>query len=61
MYFKTEIFCQLLPAKPALSARATRQPDCCTNMFNVNICMNPSVANDLATHHNATFAKFKTW
>ena len=60
MYFKTEILCKLLHAKPALSARATRPPDWCTNMSYVNICMHPSVANDLATHNNATFAKFKT-
>jgi hypothetical protein len=33
MYFKTKILCKLLPAKPALSARATRPPDWCTNML----------------------------
>ena len=52
MYFKTEILCKFSPAKPALSARATRPPDWCTNMLYVNKCMHPSVANDLATHSN---------
>ena len=60
MHFKTEILCKLLYAKPTLSARATRPPDWRTNMLYVNICMPPSVANDLATHNNATFAKSKT-
>jgi hypothetical protein len=56
MYFKTEILCKLLPAKPALSARAiflTRPPDWCTNMLYINICMHPSVANDW--QHIATY------
>jgi hypothetical protein len=60
MHFKTEILCKLLYAKPTLSARATHPPDWCTNMLYANICMHPSVANDLATHNNATFAKFNT-
>ena len=46
MYFKTEILCKHLSAKPTLSARAiclTQLPDQCTNMlyFNMLHCMHP--------------------
>jgi hypothetical protein len=72
MYFKTEILCKFLPAKP-------RAPDfkaytCVINnpylsieihlVMQIRITLIPLITytppNDLATHNNATFAKFKT-
>jgi hypothetical protein len=56
MYFKTEISCKLLPAKPDLSTSAlclARPPFWCTHMLYINICMHPCVANDCPRCHFA--------
>ena len=60
MHFKTASCVNFCIQSPLFPPRATHPPDWCTNMLYANICMHPNVANDLATHNNATFAKSKT-